>query len=521
MCPTPQSVKRCPLCELSLTFHVQHAKIDQVNSDQSPPVTADKAPQSADASFFGQPKMLLNLFSVELWERFSFYGMQGILAYYMYYSVTQGGLGIDEGTALGIVGAYGGGVYLSTILGAWVADRLLGSERVLFFSAILIMVGHISLALIPGAAGLAVGLILVGVGSGGLKANATSLVGSLYSKDDNRRDAGFSIFYMGINIGGLIGPLVTGWLQVNWGFHVGFAAAAVGMALGLIQYSLTRKNLPASANLVANPLPKNRYASMAILAIAAVAIIVAAVLLKLITAENLKWIIVAVVIVATIAYFTVILSNKSLTPVERSRVFSFMPLFLASAVFWSLFQQQFTVIALYADKRLDRSIFGWEMPASWVTSINPVFIIVLAGVFAAIWTKWGARQPGTPIKFAVSLVVMGFAYLAFIPFAGMAAVPLLAIVFILLLFTIAELMLSPVGLSLATKLAPAAFKTQMVALFFLSVSLGTAMSGVLAQWYDPANETPYFTVVGLVAIVFGILVFAVNKPIKKLMAGVV
>ncbi len=464
--------------------------------------------------------MLLNLFSVELWERFSFYGMQGILAYYMYYTVTQGGLGIDEGTALGIVGAYGGGVYLSTILGAWVADRLMGSERVLFYSAILIMAGHLSLALLPGTAGLAAGLILIGVGSGGLKANATSLVGTLYSKDDERRDAGFSIFYMGINIGGLIGPLVTGWLQVTWGFHVGFAAAAVGMALGLLQYGLTRKNLPETAHRVANPLPKTQYAKVGILAAAAVIVIVLAVAFKLITAVNLKWIIVAFVILAAIAYFAVILSNKSVTGVDRSRVYSFIPLFLASAVFWSLFQQQFTVIALYADKRLDRSILGWEIPASWVASINPVFIIVLAGVFAAVWTKWGARQPGTPVKFSVSLVVMGLAYLAFIPFAGMAAVPMMAIVFILLLFTIAELMLSPVGLSLATKLAPAAFQTQMVALFFLSVSLGTAMSGVLAQWYDPANETPYFLVIGLVSIGFGVALFLAKKPIKRLMAGV-
>ncbi|MEO8223061.1 MAG: peptide MFS transporter [Specibacter sp.] len=479
------------------------------------------APQKTrDTSFFGQPKMLLNLFSVELWERFSFYGMQGILAYYMYYTVTDGGLGIDEGTALGIVGAYGGGVYLSTILGAWVADRLMGSERVLFYSAIMIMAGHLSLALLPGAVGLAVGLILIGVGSGGLKANATSLVGTLYAKDDDRRDAGFSIFYMGINIGGLIGPLVTGWLQVNWGFHVGFAAAAVGMGFGLLQYGLTRKNLPESAHEVPNPLPKSQYGKFGAIAAGAIVLIVAAVALKLITAENLKWVIVTVVILATIAYFAVILANKTLTGVERSRVYSFMPLFLASAVFWSLFQQQFTVVALYADKRLDRMVFGWEMPPSWVSSINPIFIIILAGVFAALWTKWGSRQPGTAVKFSVALVVMGLAYLSFIPFAGMASVPLMAMVFILLLFTVAELLLSPVGLSLATKLAPAAFQTQMVALFFLSVSLGTAMSGVLAGWYDPSNETPYFLVIGLVSIGFGVLLFLAKKPIKKLMAGV-
>ena len=163
--------------------------------------------------------MLANLFSVELWERFSFYGMQGILLYYMYYSVTEGGLGIDVAVATSLVGAYGGGVYLSTILGAWLADRVLGSERVLFYSAAIVVLGHISLAVLPGAAGLAAGLILIALGSGGVKANATSLVGTLYSEKDERRDAGFSLFYMGINLGALVGPLLTGLLQVRLGFH--------------------------------------------------------------------------------------------------------------------------------------------------------------------------------------------------------------------------------------------------------------------------------------------------------------
>ncbi len=473
-----------------------------------------------DKSFFGQPKMLLNLFSVELWERFSFYGMQGILAYYMYYTVAQGGLGIDETVAVGLVGAYGGGVYLSTILGAWLADRLLGPERVLFYSAIVIMAGHISLALLPGAGGLSAGLIMIAIGSGGLKANATSLVGSLYGEKDDRRDAGFSIFYMGINIGGLIGPLLTGLLQATLGFHYGFGAAAVGMAIGLTQYGLTRRNLPKEAHMVANPLPRSRYALMIGIGAAVVVVVILAVLTGLMTAENLKWVVVGIVVLATIAYFIVILSSRKVDARERSRVYSFIPLFIASAAFWSLFQQQFTVVALYADKRLDRNLFGWEMPASWAASINPVFIIIFAGVFAALWTKLGSRQWTTPIKFAAALVVMGLAYLSFIPVAGVASVPLLALVWILLLFTIAELLLSPVGLSLATKLAPKAFRTQMVALFFLSVSLGTALSGVFAGYYQEDNETPYFAVIGVTAVVLGAVLALATKPIKKLMAGV-
>src|SRR3954471_20707081 len=190
----------------------------------------------ADKTFFGQPRPLANLFGVELWERFSFYGMQGILLIYLYYETARGGLGINEDTATSIVGAYGGSVYLATVVGAWLADRLFGAERVLFGSAILVMCGHIALALLPGLPGVGVGLVLIALGSGGVKANATSLVGALYAEGDERRDAGFSLFYLGINVGAFAGPLLTGWLQENQGFHWGFGLAAVGMFLGLVQY---------------------------------------------------------------------------------------------------------------------------------------------------------------------------------------------------------------------------------------------------------------------------------------------
>ncbi len=214
-----------------------------------------------DTRFFGQPWALVHIFGVEMWERFSFYGMQGILLIYLYFEVTEGGLGIPKAVAGGIVGAYGGSVYLSTILGAWLADRLFGAERVLFVSAMVIVAGHLALALLPGAVGVGVGLVLVALGSGGLKANATSVVGSLYSADDPRRDAGFSLFYLGINLGAFLGPILTGILQSSLGFHYGFGLAAIGMTLGLIQYSFGRKALPASAREVPNPLPKSRYPS--------------------------------------------------------------------------------------------------------------------------------------------------------------------------------------------------------------------------------------------------------------------
>ena len=466
--------------------------------------------------------MLANLFSVELWERFSFYGMQGILLYYMYYSVTDGGLGINEGIAASLVGAYGGGVYLSTILAAWLADRILGSERVLFYSAAIVMLGHIALALLPGAAGLATGLILIALGSGGVKANATALVGTLYAEKDERRDAGFSIFYMGINLGALVGPLLTGLAQVKLGFHYGFGLAAIGMAIGLVQYGMTRKYLPETAHEVANPLPKQQYRKVTLYTVAALAVIVLAVVFGILTATNLAVVMAITAILAAVAYFTIILSSKKVNTLERRRVYSFMPLFIASAAFWALFQQQFTVVALYADTSLDRTILGWTMPPSWVQSINPVFIIIFAAVFAAVWTKLGDRQPSSPLKFALGLAVMGLAFLAFIPFSGGGpnSTPLLALVGILLLFTFAELFLSPIGLSVATKLAPEIFRTQMVALFFLSVSLGTTLAGWLAQFYDPETEVDYFLFSGGTAIVMGIALAAATPAIKKLMGGV-
>ncbi|MFI7599930.1 peptide MFS transporter [Actinoplanes sp. NPDC049681] len=475
-----------------------------------------------EKTFFGQPPVLANLFGVELWERFSFYGMQGILLIYLYYGADKGGLGLPEATATSIVGAYGGAVYLSTILGAWVADRLLGPERVLFLSAILVMAGHISLAVLPGLTGVTAGLILIAVGSGGVKANATSLVGTLYDEHDERRDAGFSLFYLGINLGALVGPLLTGLLQKNWGFHWGFGLAALGMAAGLTQYALGRKRLTGAARVVRNPLPRHRLVPVALIVAAAALLVVVLAVTGVLRASYLSTVVVVLSVVAAVAYFVVILSSHKITRVERRRVYAFIPLFVTSAVFWSLYQQQFTVVTIYSDQRLDRDLFGWEMPVSWVQSINPVFIIILSGVFAALWTRLGPRQPSTPVKFALGTVIMGVAFLLFLPLAGGGpnSTPLLALAGILLVFTVAELLLSPVGLSLATKLAPTAFHTQMVALFFLSVALGTAASGTLANYYSEAHETAYFGILGLVAIAAGAALWLAAKPIARLMSGV-
>jgi proton-dependent oligopeptide transporter, POT family len=453
-----------------------------------------------------------------MWERFSFYGMQGILLIYLYYSAGQGGLGIDRTEATSIVGAYGGLVYLSTILGAWLADRLLGAEAVLFTSAVVVMCGHLALSLLPGLLGVGVGLVLIALGSGGVKSTATTLVGMQYAREDGRREAGFALYYLGINLGALVGPLLTGLVQTGLGFRAGFGVAAVGMALGLVQYARGRAQLTGPARQVPSPLPARARRLAAALACAALACTAGLFLVGLLTAARLAGAVVVASAVATVAYFALLLGSSRTTPAERRRVVAFVPLFLASVAFWALYQQQFTVLTIFSDTQLDRSILGWTMPVSWVQSINPVFIILLSGTFTGLWTALGPRQPSSPVKFSLATVVMGVAFLSFLPLADDrdGTAPLLALVGILFVFTVAELLISPVGLALATRVAPRAFRTQMVALFFLSIALGTALSGVLADYYRPGDEYGYFLVLGTVAVVLGLLLLALSPRLRRL-----
>lgn len=464
--------------------------------------------------------MLANLFSVELWERFSFYGMQGIMIYYLYYSTTDGGLGLDKTAATGIIGAYGGMVYLLAILGGFIGDRVLGPERTLFYSAILIMAGHIGLALIPGVAGVVIGLVLVAIGSGGLKTNASALVGSLYAKNDDRRDSGFTIFYMGVNIGALLGPILTAWGWGAWGFHAGFAFAAVGMAIGLTQYALTRKNLPASAHELSAPLTpaeKKRYILIGLGILAVIAVLLST---GLITAYNLSSWVMGFIALGALALFTILLTDKEVSKEEHSRVVSFIPMWIGNAVFWALYQQQFTVMAVYSDTRLNWHIFGLELPPNLINSINPIFIILFTPVFSILWTRLGPRQPGSVAKFSMGIIGVGLAFLIFLTQAGNMSVNVGWIVLILFVCTMAELSISPVGTSLSTKLAPAKHRVNMVALYFTSVSLGTVLAGWLARFYSVETEVTYFTVLGIGTIAIGLLLWSLNKWIVQRMAGV-
>ena len=411
---------------------------------------------------------------------------------------------------------------MSTVLGGWIADRLLGMERTVLYGGVVVMAGHIALALVPGLPGVGVGLVLVALGSGALKANASSLLGTLYEKGDPRADGGFTLFYLGINLGAFIGPLITGLLQTHVGFHYGFGAAAIGMAAGLAQYVVFRRNLGTHGRDVPNPLPHSAVGRVIGVAVAGIVVIGATLLTGVVKLSNLSQVTTGVIIVAAVAYFTTMLTSSRVTPTERSRVRAFIPLFVANAVFWSLFQQIFTVLAVYSDERMDWTVFGWTAPSNWIGSIEPVWIILLSPVFAVMWTRLGRRAPTTPRKFAYGVIGMGLAFLLFLPMAGTTgkAVPALLVVAIMAVFAVSELLISPIGLAVTTKLAPEPFRAQMMALYFFSVGLGTAMSGVLARYYDPADEFAYFGIIGAVAVAAGVVVFALTPWVGRRMEGV-
>lgn len=474
-----------------------------------------------ERTFFGHPWALANLSGVEMWERFSFYGLQALLAYYLYYSVTEGGLGLEKEAALSIVGAYGGLVYLTSVAGAWVADRILSAERTLFYAAVLIMIGHISLAVLPGLPGVGVGLTCVAVGSGALKTTSQVLLGNLYDREDTRRDGGFSIYYMGVNIGGFLGPILTNFFWGWQGFHWGFGTAAVLMAIGLIQYTAMRSHtIEVAGHEVANPLPRSRYLPVALGCAAVLAVVVVLFATGVIQLSHLSTLVAVLTVVMAVILWVQMYRSHLVTAGERARLVGFIPMFFASVVFWSVFQQQFTVVALYSDERLNRTVFGTELPPGVVQSLNPLFVIIFAGVFAAMWTRFGERQPSYAGKFAMALAVIGVAILLFLPFAGGGpnSTPFWAIVAILFLFTMGELMLSPVGNAMATLVAPEAFPTRTFALWMLSVALGTTMSGTLAAFYDPtsaAGERTYFVATAVACFALAVVVFACRGWISR------
>lgn len=479
--------------------------------------------------FFGHPKGLFTLFFTEFWERFSYYGMRAILVYYMYYEMSAGGLGLNQTTALSIMSIYGSLVYMSGIIGGWLADRIFGTSKAIFYGGILIMLGHIALA-IPGSLALFfVSMVLIVLGTGLLKPNVSSVVGEIYAEDDNRRDAGFSIFYMGINMGAFIAPLIVGTVGMKINFHLGFSLAAVGMFVGLVLFVATKKkNLGLAGTVIANPLsPSEKSRTIKIFTVSAIAI--AAIVYYgldygFLTFNSFIATVGAFGLLIPTAYFFVMYRSKKTSEVERSRILAYIPLFIASVMFWAIQEQGSTILAAYADKRTDLEFAGITISPAWFQSLNPLFIITLAPVFAWMWVRLGNRQPSIPRKFSLGLLFAGLSFLVILLpayFGGTdALVNPLWLVLSYFIIVLGELCLSPVGLSATTKLAPVAFSAQTMSLWFLSNAAAQAINAQLVKFYTPENEMMYFGIIGGVAIALSILLYIGSPLIQRFMKGV-
>lgn len=485
----------------------------------------DSVPQTG---FFGHPKGLFTLFFTEFWERFSYYGMRALLVYYMYYEVSKGGLGFPQDMALSIMSIYGSLVYMSGIIGGWLADRLLGTSRAVFFGGVAIMLGHILLA-IPGNAPLFfASMIMIVLGTGLLKPNVSSIVGEIYSEQDNRRDAAFSIFYMGINLGGFLAPLVVGSVGMH-NFHLGFGIAAIGMFVGLVVYLITRsKNLGLAGTVIHNPIPadqkKKLFTQIAIGLVVVSALIVIGILTGTLTFQAFIAIVGVLGLLIPTMYFIMMYRSPKTTVVERSRILAYIPLFVASVMFWAIQEQTSTVLASFADKRTQLDFAGLHISPTWFQSLNPLFIITLAPVFAWIWLKLGNRQPTIPQKFSLGLLFAGLSFLVILVpayFGGAnSLVSPLWLVLSYFIIVVGELCLSPVGLSATTKLAPAAFTAQMMSMWFLSNAAAQALNAQIVKFYSPDTEMMYFGIIGGASLVLALILFMFSSKIQNFMKGI-
>ncbi|SDY96591.1 proton-dependent oligopeptide transporter, POT family [Micromonospora pattaloongensis] len=479
-----------------------------------------------DRQFFGHPRGLATLFLTEMWERFSFYGMRAILVLYLTAAASTGGLGMSVATASAVYGVYNAMVYLMALPGGWIADRLLGARRSVLWGGVVIAAGHYVMA-IPTGWSVFAGMTLIVLGTGLLKPNISTMVGDLYDRDSPRRDAGFSLFYMGINIGGFLAPLITGYLgeKINW--HLGFAAAAVGMTLAVIQYVVGGGHLGRAGVTPTDPLDgaERRRALTRI----AVAVLVAALLVLvlavtgLFTVNTVVNLLTALTVLITVVYFARILFDRRLAGVERDRMRAYLWLFVFAAAFWLIYDQAGSVLNVFAEDSTDRHLFGFTFPASWLQSANPILIIIAAPLFAALWVRLGHRL-STPVKFALGLVLNGLSFVLMAA-AARAAVggELVSPLWLIAVYAVqvcGELCLSPVGLSVTTKLAPARYASQMMGLWFLAVAVGDAIGGQVARLADKWAQPTYFLTFGLASVALGLGALMFTRHIRTLMSGI-
>ena len=496
-------------------------------------------------SFFGHPRGLATLVFTELWERFSYYGMRALLILFMTAPLAAVGIGFDTGKAGIIYGTYVGMVYFTALPGGWLADRFLGQRRATLYGGVFIMLGHICLA-IPTIATFYAGLCLIIAGTGLLKPNISVMVGQLYSQEDHRRDAGFSIFYMGINLGAFFAPLVCGWLAQSEQFrrvlagtgiapesawHWGFGMAAIGMFFGLLQYLAGWKHLgdagmhPGGAGDSVTRERNRRILTRATLAIVAVMAVVAGLALAgnlRITPELVGNAVGTALLVVTVGFFARLFSSGDWTSAERKRLVTIAVLFVASVIFWAVYEQAGSTLNLFAERTTDNRIFGRPFPAAWYQSLPPIYVILLAPVFAWLWVRLGQREPSSPAKFVLGLVFVGLGFVILVPAAGLAASGIRVspawLVATYLLLVIGELCLSPVGLSATTKLAPARVVGLMMGVWFMSLAMGNYIGGLAAAQYEAVSLPVLFGRIGGFAIAAGIVLALLVKPIGRMLA---
>lgn len=479
-----------------------------------------------EKKFFGHPMGLMVLFLTEMWERFSYYGMRAILFLYLTKGANEGALGLSEKTGGAIMGLYMASVYLLTLPGGWIADNILGQKKAIWYGAICIMIGHLILA-IPGSPEIFfLGLATVAIGTGLLKANISSIVGELYPEGGAKRDAAFSIFYLGINLGAFLGMFVVGYLGEKVGWHYGFGAAAFAMLFGVINFKLNGKYLENVGN---RPTQQSSYTYLYVVIAALVLVgilLVSGILDSVSLAQYMKYIIVAI----TILYFAYIgLIDPSLTVVEKKRVGVLFILFIAISIFWSGFEQASTTLTIFADRHTDRNFLGMQLPASWLQNANSMFILIFSAPMGFLWIYLNRKNlnPSVPLKFGLGLLQMGLGFFVMYLAAKrvldgtMAGLGWLGLTY--MLHTLGELCISPVGLSSYTKLAPKKYYSQLMGLWFVGAALGNLIAGLFAGNFDESNVAAMpelFYQVFLIGMVSGLVLIVLFKPIKKWMGGI-
>jgi POT family proton-dependent oligopeptide transporter len=479
-----------------------------------------------EKTFFGHPRGLATLFMTEMWERFSYYGMRALLPLYL---VAEEGLALGATTAVAVYSVYVATVYLLAMPGGWFGDRVWGARRTTAIAAGIIMAGHLLLAL-PLDAIFYVGLLFVAVGSGLLKANISTMVGHLYDgPDDPRRDGGFTLFYMGINMGAFAAPLIIGTVGQTVSWHLGFALAAVGMGLGLVQFLLGTRHLAAESSIVPKPLSAAERAST--IRKAMLWLLVAVVFYGIVAMTGsftLKWATVPLLILGLVVPVSVLVRikrDKELTATEQSKVSGYVWFFVAAAIFWMIYDQGGSTLSLFADEHVDNKVFGWEFPVSWFQSVNPVLIMALAPVFATIWLALARKdkEPSTIAKFAGGLALVGISFFVFLlplTASGDGKVSPWWLVLIYFCQTVGELMLSPVGLSVTTKMAPAKYASQMMGVWFLAVTAGDAVTGLVAEAGVNLDRTGFVAMEAALAVFAGFAVYMYRNKVKQLMGDV-